>query len=60
VKVSDGYKKLFSVFAKYYEGQMKTLKDDSLNIELDIVKQLINTKAENPKNDNQITKDPKN
>lgn len=60
VKVSDGYKKLFSVFAKYYEGQMKTLKDDSLNIELDIVKQLINTKAENPKNDNQMTKDPKN
>ncbi len=60
VKVSDGYKKLFSIFAKYYEGQMKTLKDDSLNIELDIVKQLINTKAENPKNDNQMTKDPKN
>jgi Ca-activated chloride channel family protein len=49
VKVSDGYKKLFSVFAKYYEGQMKPLKDDSLNIELDIVKQLINTKAENQK-----------
>jgi len=60
VKVSDGYKKLFSVFSKYYEGQMKMLKDDSLNIELDIVKQLINTKVQNPKNDNQITKDPKN
>ncbi|MGW8168977.1 MAG: vWA domain-containing protein [Sulfurovaceae bacterium] len=60
LKVSDGYKKLFSVFAKYYEGQMKTLKDDSLNMELDIVKQLINTKAQNPKNDTQMTKDPKN
>ncbi len=49
LKVSDGYKKLFSVFAKHYEGQMKTLKDDSLNIELDILKQLINTKNQEPK-----------
>ncbi len=49
LKVSDGYKKLFSVFAKHYENQMKTLKDDSLQIELDILKQLINTKNQEPK-----------
>jgi len=53
LKVSDGYKKLFEVFRKYYISQMQKLNDKSLQKELEILNILINqkTKSFNKKND---------
>ena len=58
LKVSDGYKKLFGVFARYYEEQMKTLNDKSLNQELDIIKVLIASKDASVNSNNQETNKP--
>ena len=44
LEVSQGYRKLFSIFRKHYRKEMKALKDESLNYELKILNQLINKK----------------
>ncbi len=46
LKVSQGYKKLFSIFAQKYKKDMKTLGDKSLEKEYKTLKQLINYKKE--------------
>jgi len=46
LKVSDGYKKLFQLFRKYYITQMQKLNDKSLQKELDILNRLIKQKTE--------------
>ncbi len=58
LRVSDGYKKLFGVFTRYYEEQMKTLNDKSLDQELDILKVLIGSKDASANNDKQETNKP--
>ncbi|MCK4441984.1 MAG: hypothetical protein KAU90_08245, partial [Sulfurovaceae bacterium] len=46
LKVSDGYKKLFQIFRKYYITQMQKLHDNSLQKELDIIDRLLKQKTE--------------
>ncbi len=43
LEVSDGYRKIFSVFQNYYEKESKILKDKSLQKEQKILEKLINT-----------------
>lgn len=45
LSVSDEYKKLFMDFHSYFEKEMKELKDDTLDQELEILKLLANYKA---------------
>ncbi len=40
LKVSDGYKKIFSIFKTHFEKEMKNLKDQSLQKEYDLIKKL--------------------
>lgn len=45
LQVSEGYKKLFQTFKKFYVSEMKTLKDDSLKQELTILDILLKQKT---------------
>jgi len=46
LKVSEGYKKLFSVFRDYFVKEMKIIGDDSLKEELSILDLLLSQKSE--------------
>jgi Ca-activated chloride channel family protein len=46
LKVSEGYKKLFSVFRDYFIKEMKIIGDDSLKEELSILDLLLSQKSE--------------
>ncbi|NOZ91507.1 MAG: VWA domain-containing protein [Epsilonproteobacteria bacterium] len=46
LKVSEGYKKLFQTFKKYYISEMKAIGDESLQKELDIINLLLQQKSE--------------
>jgi len=46
LKVSDGYKKLFQTFKKYYVKEMQKIGDESLQKELDIINILLQQKSE--------------
>ncbi|HHH19317.1 MAG TPA: VWA domain-containing protein, partial [Campylobacterales bacterium] len=46
LKVSEGYNKLFHTFTSYYETQMDKIKDDSLEMELEILKTLLAQKPQ--------------
>ncbi len=41
LKVSDGYKKIFSIFSRYFKNQMDLLHDNSLTKEYNLIKTLI-------------------
>ncbi len=49
LEVSDGYRKIFSVFQNHYEKESKILKDSSLQKEQKILEKLINTTKQQQK-----------
>jgi len=49
LKISDGYKKLFYLFKKYYKKEMDALNDESLKKEYNILNTLLNQTRTPPK-----------